>query len=54
MMYGTIPIGSLLGGTLGTVLGVRGALWLLYTGNALCALLLLMGPLRTRRELPVP
>ncbi|MFD8704148.1 MFS transporter [Kitasatospora sp. NPDC059648] len=54
VMYGTIPIGSLLGGTLGTVLGDRGALWLLYTGNALCALLLLSGPLRTRRELPVP
>lgn len=53
LMYGTLPIGSLLGGALGGALGDRDALWVLYLGNALCALLLLRGPLRTERALPV-
>jgi MFS family permease len=52
VMYGTVPVGSLLGGALGTLLGERDALWLLYGGNALCTLLLLTGPLRGGRELP--
>ncbi|MGP9023158.1 MFS transporter [Streptomyces sp. BR1] len=54
VMYGTVPIGSLLGGALGMAVGDRDALWILYAGNALCALLLLKGPLRTLRDLPVP
>lgn len=53
LMYGTLPVGSLLGGALGGALGARDALWVLYLGNALCALLLLRGPLRTKRALPV-
>ncbi|MFJ9591889.1 MFS transporter [Streptomyces virginiae] len=52
VMYGTIPVGSLLGGALGALLGERDALWLLYGGNALCALLLLTGPLRAGQDLP--
>lgn len=52
VMYGTIPVGSLLGGALGTFLGDRNALWLLYAANALCALLLVTGPLHTTRNLP--
>lgn len=51
--FGAIPIGSLLGGTLGTVLGMRPTLWLLTAGLALTPLLLLIGPLRGRRDLPV-
>ncbi|MFI1105074.1 MFS transporter [Streptomyces melanogenes] len=54
VMYGTVPVGSLLGGALGAAAGDRAALWILYAGNALCALLLLKGPLRTLRDLPVP
>lgn len=54
LMYGTLPVGSLLGGALGGAFGSRDALWVLYVGNALCALLLLGGPLRTARALPVP
>ncbi|WP_423834604.1 MFS transporter [Streptomyces manipurensis] len=52
VMYGTIPVGSVLGGALGALLGTRDALWVLYAGNALCALLLLSGPLRGSRDLP--
>ncbi|MFG2675192.1 MFS transporter [Streptomyces sp. NPDC048445] len=51
--FGVIPIGSLLGGALGEVLGLRPALWLLTAGLALTPLLLLTGPLRGRRDLPV-
>ncbi|MFF3261854.1 MFS transporter [Streptomyces sp. NPDC002932] len=51
--FGVIPIGSLLGGGLGTLLGLRPALWVLTAGLALTPLLLLTGPLRGRRDLPV-
>ncbi|MFE3947507.1 MFS transporter [Streptomyces sp. NPDC059118] len=51
--FGAIPFGSLLGGILGTALGLRPTLWLLTAGLALTPLLLLIGPLRQRRDLPV-
>ncbi|MEW1687123.1 MFS transporter [Streptomyces sp. NPDC091265] len=51
--FGAIPIGSVLGGSLGQVLGLRPALWLLTAGLALTPLLLLIGPMRRRRDLPV-
>ncbi|MFE9122115.1 MFS transporter [Streptomyces sp. NPDC007172] len=50
--FGAIPIGSLLGGLLGSTLGVRPALWLLTGGLAVSSVLLLAGPLRGRRDLP--
>ncbi|MEV7416127.1 MFS transporter [Streptomyces sp. NPDC089919] len=54
VMYGTIPIGSLLAGALATPLGTKEALYLLYTANALTPLLLLRGPLKSHRDLPTP
>ncbi len=50
--YGTIPLGALLGGALGTALGVRPAMWIIMSGLALTGLILLIGPLRRHRELP--
>lgn len=50
--FGAIPFGSLLGGVLGTALGLRPTLWLLTAGLAVTPLLLLAGPLRARRDLP--
>jgi predicted MFS family arabinose efflux permease len=50
--YGTIPLGALLGGTLGTALGVRPAMWIITGGLALSGLILLIGPLRRHRDLP--
>lgn len=44
LVYGTIPVGSLLGGALGTAFGDRTALWVLYGGATACALLLLRAP----------
>jgi MFS family permease len=50
--YGTIPVGAVLGGVLGTALGVRPAMWIVAVGLALSGLILLAGPLRRHRELP--
>jgi MFS family permease len=43
--YGTRPLGALLGGLLGTVIGLRPALWIAAAGGILGALLLLPSPL---------
>jgi predicted MFS family arabinose efflux permease len=50
--YGTIPIGALLGGVLGTVLGLRTAMWLTTAGVPLAALVLYFSPIRRVRDLP--
>ncbi|MFD5075686.1 MFS transporter [Streptomyces sp. NPDC058371] len=50
--FGAIPFGSLLGGALGTALGLRPTLWLLTAGLAVTPLILLIGPMRGRRDLP--
>ena len=50
--YGTIPLGALLGGALGTAYGVRRAMWVIMSGLAMTGLILLIGPLRRHRDLP--
>lgn len=50
--YGTIPLGALLGGTLGEVLGLRPALWITTAGIPLAGLVLLCSPIRRVRDLP--
>jgi hypothetical protein len=50
--FGTIPLGALLAGGLGTLLGVRGALWVLLAGFALSGTILLTGGIRSGRDLP--
>jgi predicted MFS family arabinose efflux permease len=50
--YGTIPLGALLGGTLGEVLGLRPALWILTAGVPLAGLILYFSPIRRHRDLP--
>ncbi len=50
--YGTIPIGALLGGLLGTVLGLRTAMWLTTAGVPLAGLVLFFSPVRRFRDLP--
>ncbi|MFG2829368.1 MFS transporter [Streptomyces sp. NPDC048434] len=51
--YGTLPLGALLGGALGSALGVRTAMWIMTAGVPLAALILLFSPIRTVRDLPV-
>jgi MFS family permease len=50
--YGTRPVGSLLGGTLGSAIGLRPTLWLATLGAIAGGLFLLPSPIMRLRELP--
>ncbi|MFE2729185.1 MFS transporter [Kitasatospora sp. NPDC059327] len=50
--YSTIPVGALLGGSLGTLLGLRPTVWIAAAGTALSVAALLAGPVRHGRDLP--
>jgi Na+/melibiose symporter-like transporter len=52
LVFGTIPLGALLAGGLGTALGVRNALWVLLGGYALSGTVLLTRDLRSCKNLP--
>ncbi|MGW1378470.1 MFS transporter [Streptomyces sp. NPDC002446] len=52
LSYGTIPLGALLGGVLGTVLGIRTAMAITTAGVPLAALILFFSPIRRSRDLP--
>ena len=54
LIWGTIPVGSLLGGGVATVLGVRGALAVAASGVLLSSLWLVLSPLRGMRDLKSP
>ena len=53
IIYGTRPLGALLGGLLGTTVGLRPALWVATVGGVGGALLLLPSPL-PRFKMPDP
>lgn len=52
VLFGTIPLGAVLGGELAGTLGIRNALWVLVAGNCLGGVILWASPLRTMRDLP--
>ncbi|MGW0395085.1 MFS transporter [Streptomyces sp. NPDC003042] len=52
LSYGTIPLGALLGGALGTALGIRTAMAITTAAVPLAALILLFSPIRRSRDLP--
>jgi len=52
LVWGTIPIGSLVGGVLGTVLGLRTAIGIAAVGGALAFLWVLLSPVRRIVEIP--
>ncbi|WBB70285.1 MFS transporter [Micromonospora sp. WMMD812] len=52
--FGVIPLGALVGGTLGTALGLRPALWICVLGTWSACLFLLFSPLRTMKDMPEP
>jgi len=53
LVYGTMPLGGLVGGALGAWLGVLPTLWIAALGSILAFLPVLLSPLRTMRDLPV-
>ncbi|NRQ35070.1 MFS transporter [Nonomuraea sp. NN258] len=52
LVWGTLPLGGLLGGILGEVIGIRNALLVAACGGCLAFLWVFTSPLRTLRELP--
>ena len=52
IVWGTIPIGALLGGALGTLVGLQTALWVSAVGASLSFLPVLFSPVRSLREIP--
>ncbi|MER7768480.1 MFS transporter [Kitasatospora sp. NPDC096140] len=50
--HATIPLGALAGGALGAAIGLRATMWVMTGLLALCAVLPLLSPLRTVRDLP--
>ncbi|WP_223166309.1 MFS transporter [Nonomuraea sp. SYSU D8015] len=53
LVWGTLPLGGLLGGVLGEAIGVRNTLLVAAVGSCLAFLWLYTSPLRTMRELPM-
>jgi MFS family permease len=54
MVWGTMPVGSLLGGLLGTLIGLRATLWVAAIGGSLAFLWVLLSPVRSLRTIPEP
>jgi MFS family permease len=53
-VWGTIPIGALIGGALGTLIGLRETLIIAAVGESLAFLFVLLSPVRSIREMPAP
>ena len=54
LTWGAVPLGSLLGGALGSVLGLRPAIFLAATCHLAAPLLVLLSPVRALRAMPAP
>jgi MFS family permease len=52
LVWGTLPLGGLVGGALAELLDSRGALWIGMGGEVLAVVWVLASPLRTMRDLP--
>lgn len=52
LVWGTLPLGGLVGGTLGSLIGVRGTLLVAGLGEFLAFLPVFFSPLRRMRQLP--
>ncbi|MFI5254845.1 MAG: MFS transporter, partial [Candidatus Limnocylindrales bacterium] len=52
LVWGTIPIGSFIGGYLGGTIGLRETLYVGAIGSALAFLFVLFSPVRSLRTIP--
>ena len=51
VVWGTIPLGALLGGVFGTIVGVRATLWIAFAGSWAAGWWVFFSPLRGLRDL---
>ncbi|MET7451988.1 MFS transporter [Streptomyces sp. NPDC005574] len=54
VVWGTLPLGGVLGGALGTLIGVRPTLWLAAVGTWAAGWFVFFSPLRHLRDVPQP
>src|SRR6478609_4599254 len=54
IVWGTIPIGSIIGGFLGGVIGLHQTIWIGAIGGAFSAVPLFFAPLLSLKEMPEP
>ncbi|MEV3858224.1 MFS transporter [Streptomyces sp. NPDC050095] len=54
VVWGTLPLGAVLGGALGTLIGVRPALWVAFIGSWAAGWFVFFSPLRRMRDVPAP
>jgi MFS family permease len=54
IVWGTIPVGSILGGAVATLFGLRTAIWVGAVGMFLALVPLLLSPVRSLRVMPTP
>ncbi len=54
LVWGTMPIGSVIGGFLGEIIGLRPTLWVGAVGGSLAFLWVFFSPVRHLREQPAP
>jgi hypothetical protein len=54
MVWGTMPIGSLIGGAVASVIGLHGTIWIAAILGFIPTLFPLLSPVRTLREMPEP
>jgi MFS family permease len=52
IVWGTLPLGGLAGGALGTAIGIRATLWWAVAGGAAAAMFVVFSPLRAMRDFP--
>jgi MFS family permease len=54
IVWGTIPVGSIVGGFLGSSIGLHPTIWVAAVGSVLAFVPLLVGPLKALRTMPEP
>jgi Na+/melibiose symporter-like transporter len=52
IVWGTLPLGGLAGGALGTAIGIRPTLWCAAAGTGAAAVFVVFSPLRAMRDFP--
>ncbi|OXM47169.1 MFS transporter [Amycolatopsis thailandensis] len=52
VVWGMLPLGGLIGGVLGEMIGIRGTLWFAAVGEAAAVLWVVFSPIRKLRDLP--